>query len=139
MATPVGAAGAIQQSPPMAGTGGQGVSYPPTLTVQGRLKISSGSTSVEESLRSILETAPGERAMLPGYGARQGEFEPVDLVTMIAKFKKDVADYEPRVESVEVSTEAGPGAGEATVTIIYIIAGDATERTLTAGFFVGPA
>lgn len=139
MATQVGTAGAIQQVPPTAGSGGQGVSYPLSFTAQGRLKLSSGTTSIEESLRAILETAPGERAMLPGYGARQGEFEPVTLDILILKFKKDVFDYEPRVSSVECSAENGPGTGEVTLTVAYVIAGEDSARTLTYPLFIGPA
>lgn len=137
MAT-VGTPGAIQQPPSTAGIFGQGVKYPLTLTTQGRLALSSGETSVREALQTILETAVGERAMLPTYGARQGEFEPIDLARMVAKFKKDVAEHEPRVEAVSVDSIPGPGAGEVSLTILYVLVGEATENTLTYPLFVGP-
>lgn len=139
MAISVGTAGAIQQPAPTSGTGGQGVSYPPTFTIQGRLKLSNGTTTVEEALRAILETSPGERAMLPGYGARIGEFEPANLSRVVAKFRKDVADYEPRVDTVDATPDYGPGAGEVSLSIVYTLVGDATERTLTYPLFTGPA
>lgn len=139
MAT-VGTPGAIQAPPSNSGFLGQGVKYPLTLTTTGRLDLSSGQTSVEESLQAILETAPGERKMLPGFGARVGEFEPVDLQRMIAKFKKDVADYEPRVESItDVQSAYGPGVGEVSLSIYYTLVGDANENILTYGLFLGPS
>lgn len=134
----VGTPNAIQQPSPSSGFLGQGVTYPIEYTTQGRLKISNGTTTVEESLRCILETAPGERVMLPGYGAKMGEFEPIGLARMIAKFKKDVADYEPRVESVTVTSQLGLGTGEAEITIVYQVVGEANERVLTYGLFAGP-
>lgn len=140
MATTVGTPGAIQSPSPTGGFFGQGVSYPVTLTAQGRLQLSNGTTCVEESLQTILETAPGERPMLPGYGAKTGEFEPVDLQRMIAKFKKDVADYEPRVDSIaSIETIYGPGVGEVTLSIYYVLVGEANERILTYPLYVGPA
>lgn len=139
MAT-VGTPGAIQTPSPTGGFLGQGVSYPLTLTATGRLALSNGSTCVEESLQAILETAPGERPMLPGFGSKTGEFEPIDLQRMIAKFKKDVGDYEPRVESItNVDVQYGPGVGEASVSIFYVLVGEANERILTYGLFLGPA
>jgi phage baseplate assembly protein W len=139
MATTVGTPGAIQTPSPTGGFMGQGVKYPLTLTSQGRLQLSNGTTCVEDSLRAILETAPGERAMLPGYGAKTGEFEPIDLQRMVAKFKKDVADYEPRVESIVAADIGyGPGVGEASVNIVYQLVGEANERILTYPIFVGP-
>jgi len=139
MAT-VGTPGAIAQPPVTSGFLGQGVTYPPAYTTQGRLKISNGTTSVEEALKTILETAPGERPMLPGYGARVGEFEPIDMARMIAKFKKDVVDYEPRVDSISsIDAQYGPGVGEVQVTIQYVLVGEANERILTSTIFTGPA
>ena len=139
MAT-VGTPGAIAQPPVTSGFLGQGVTYPPAYTTQGRLKISNGTTSVEEALKTILETAPGERPMLPGYGARIGEFEPIDMARMIAKFKRDVQDYEPRVESINsFETSYGPCVGEVVGTITYTLVGEASERILTYPLFAGPA
>jgi phage baseplate assembly protein W len=140
MATTVGTPGAIQTPSPTGGFFGQGVSYPLTLTTTGRLQLSNGTTCVEEALQTILETGTGERPMLPGFGARVGEFEPIDMQRMIAKFKKDVADYEPRVETISsVDIQNGPGVGEVSVSIFYVLVGDANERILTYPIFVGPA
>lgn len=139
MAT-VGTTGAIKTPPSTSGFLGQGIKYPLTLTTTGRLALSSGQTSVEQALQAILETAPGERPMLPGYGSKMGEFEPIDLQRMIAKFKKDVADYEPRVDSIaNIDSVLGPGVGEVSLSVYYVLVGEANERILTYPLFLGAA
>ena len=135
MAT-VGTPGAIQQPPPDAGFAGQGVSYPLAYTPQGRLALSWGEQSVNDSLVSILHTAAGERGMLPDYGAKVGEFEPADLARLIAKFRLDVRNYEDRVDNTDVTTALGDMPGQVIMNITYTMKADATERTLTYPLFV---
>lgn len=128
--------GALPVPPPVAGFLGQGIKYPPQLTATGRLALSSGTTSVEESFFSILSTSEGERPMLPKYGARCGEFEPADVQRMIIKFRDNVADYEPRADIIDAVADYGPGVGEVNVRITYLIKGEAGERVLTYPLFV---
>ncbi len=125
----------IQQPPPNTGIAGQGVSYPLAYTPQGRLALSWGDQSINDALVSILHTAAGERAMLPDYGAKLGEFEPVDLARLAAKFRLDVRTYEDRVDTVDVQTTLGDMPGQVILTITYTTKADATERTLTVGLF----
>ncbi len=134
----VGTPGAIRQPPASSGNFGQGISYPLSYNAQGRLTLSYGPTSVEQALQAIWETGVGERAMLPKYGADTGTFEPTDLDRMIIRFRQNVAEYEPRVESVDITTSDGPGQGEVSVQVAYTLVGEANERTLTFPFFVGP-
>lgn len=134
----VGTPGAIKQSPTAAGFLGQGVSWPLQLNAQGRLAMSWGVALVEEALRQIFSTAQGERAMLPDYGSATAAFEPPDLARTVAKFKQDVAAYEPRVEYVVLAPQLGPGVNEVTVDCQYKLRDEANERTLTLGVFNGP-
>jgi phage baseplate assembly protein W len=57
---------------------GQGVAFPPRLDGEGRFSWAVGHQSVRESIRIILTTEPGERLMLPSFGAglRSFLFEP---------------------------------------------------------------
>lgn len=135
----VGTPGAIRQPPPQSGNFGQGATYPLTYTTSGSIKLSSGSQSVEDALRAILETCPGERPMLPDFGAAVGPFEPIDVQRMIAKFKFDVATYEPRVDTVDVTTDPGPTQEQVTLNISYQLRDEADERVLTFPLFVGPS
>jgi phage baseplate assembly protein W len=139
MSTPmVGTPGAIRQPPPTAGSLGQGVAYPISYTTQGRLKLAYGIPLVEQALQTIWETSQTERAMLPQFGAAQAEFEPIDLQLHIARLKKNVKDYEPRVDSISVDTSPGQTEQSVQVIVTYYLAGDDNENTLTFPEFQGP-
>lgn len=134
-----GTVGAIQQPPASAGVLGQGVKYPLELdTVTGRLKLSWGPDLVQQAISSIEQTEPGERVMLPGYGAAATTFEPIDSDRHRLLVEQNIAEYEPRARSVNVDTQEMP-TGELVVHVSYQLQGDATIRTLTAPLFTGPA
>lgn len=133
----VGIPGAIRQPPAQSGNFGQGATYPLEYTATGAIKLSYGATLAEEGMRAILETVPGERPMLPGFGAAVGPFEPIDVFRMIAKFKIDVKTYLPLVETVDVTTNPGPSQEEVTMNIAYTLKDDADEHTLTYPLFTG--
>ena len=135
----VGTPGAIRQPPAQAGNFGQGATYPLTPTKTGAVQLSYGAQSVEDALRAILETCPGERVMLPDFGSAVGPFEPIDVQKMIAKFKLDVAAYEPRVDTVDVDAVPGPDQGVVTLNIAYTLIDEADEHVLTYPLFVGPS
>lgn len=137
MAT-VGTPGAIRKPPPNSGLGGQGVSYPLDYTTQGRLKLSYGEASINEALISIGLTVAGERSMLPACGSNMGVHEPIDLARFKAKYRLDVREYEPRVDTIEVETELGDQPQQALVHVTYTTLSDATDQTLTFPLFTGP-
>jgi uncharacterized protein len=138
MAT-VGTPGAISAPPASAGHFGQGVKYPLEYDANtGRLKLSVGVKSVEDSIKSIVLTAPSERPMLPGYGANVGLFEPApDVDRLIVAIQQNIADYEPRVSSCEVEVALGQSLGEVFVQVTYVLVDEANSRTLTVGYFEG--
>jgi len=128
----------IQTPPYSAGVLGQGITYPPTLdTATGRLKLSWGTDVVAQSIQSICQTQPGERVMLPDYGAGSVTFDPIDMARMKVALEKSIADYEPRALDVDVQVSLGV-PGEVIASIAFRVAGDATTRTLTYPLFVGP-
>lgn len=136
----VGIPGAIRQPPAQSGNFGQGATYPLALTRTGAVQLSYGAKSVEEALCAILDTSPGERVMLPDYGANVGApGEPIDVQRVVAKFKLDVASYEPRVDTVDVDVVPGPDVGAVTLNIAYQLQYEANERVLTYPLFVGPS
>lgn len=135
----VGTPGAIRQPPPQAGSFGQGATYPLSYTSTGSVRLSYGRQSVEDALRAILETVPGERPMLPDFGAAVGLGEPIDVPRMIAKLQLDISAYEPRVDTVDVTTDFGPDQGNVTINIAYALKDEAGEHVLTYNLFVGPS
>ncbi len=102
---------------------GQGLSFPPRLGQDGRMAWSSGAENVREAMSVILLTAPGERLMLPDFGARLRNFlfEPNTVATrrlLQEEIQKALQIWEPRitVQSVTVSPdENDPRAAVASV------------------------
>ncbi|MES2922823.1 MAG: GPW/gp25 family protein [Verrucomicrobiota bacterium] len=88
---------------------GTGWSFPPEfLATGGSVKLSDGRAEIEESLRILLSTLPGERVMQPAYGCDLTPllFEP--LTTTLRTVTGDrvqtaIYYYEPRIEPLRVT------------------------------------
>lgn len=100
-----------------AATFGRGIGFAVGLSTAGEVRFSAGPANIAEALELILATDPGERLMLPTFGAglRRFLFEPNTAAThrlIEERVTRAVERWEPRVrlESVEVAahrTEAG--------------------------------
>ena len=57
---------------------GVGCSFPLQTDARGQIELSSGSADIEQAIRIIISTRPGERVMRPTFGCRAQEllFEP---------------------------------------------------------------
>lgn len=116
-------------------TFGKGLSFPPRVTADGRVAWSVGEANVREAIRVILMTEPGERIMLPGFGAGLSRFlfepnTPATRQLIRDQIGKALAQWEPRaaLESVEVDPDpADPQAAVATITY-RLIATQVRER-----------
>ncbi len=81
---------------------GKGFSFPVQHNVNGSLALSSYEKSIEESIRIILSTTPGERIMRPDFGCAINEivFSPNSsrTVSLAAKYIYEaIVKWEPRV------------------------------------------
>jgi Bacteriophage baseplate protein W len=81
---------------------GVGWSFP-VKPVNGRLALASYETDIEQAIPIILLTEPGERPMLPEFGAglRRFVFEPSSPVTYRAieqAVQQALIDWEPRID-----------------------------------------
>ncbi len=89
---------------------GTGWSYPVETDHKGDIEQSSDIEKVEESIRIIIGTAPGERTMRPDFGCEIHEyvFASVDLATLTL-MENAVEDalqrWEPRITIDEVDAE----------------------------------
>lgn len=106
---------------------GQGLGFPPRLDTASRLAWSAGPDNIRESIRVILTTEPGERLMLPAFGAglRRFLFEP-NTVTTHRRIEEAVVQsldrWERRIQVGEVRVEADPqDARAALVTVRYTL------------------
>lgn len=94
---------------------GSGWAFPVAVAEDGALPIRAGSDKVRQSILLILETEPGERIMLPSFGAGLQRFlaEP-NTVAVRALIQHEVeralTAWEPRirVDAVEVVPGADP-------------------------------
>lgn len=123
---------------------GQGLSFPPRLGPDGRMAWSAGTENVRECLRVVLTTDPGERVMLPGFGAGLRTFlhEPNTPAThrlIEERVLRALDRWEPRVRVESVTVAADPDdPGRADVTVAYALVatgerGHVTVATRTEG------
>jgi len=92
---------------------GRGVSFSPRLGADGRLAWSDGQQNIRESIRVILSTDPGERVMLPAFGAglRSFLFEPNVASThrlIENRVQHALLRWEPRIQVDAVRVERDP-------------------------------
>ena len=92
---------------------GRGWSFPVDVGSHGGIATSSENVGIEQSVRTILGTVPGERPMRPLFGCRVHNyvFHPNDASTASAVsyyVKEAITKWEPRVESVNVRSYPDP-------------------------------
>jgi len=92
---------------------GKGWAYPVSPDVKGNVKFSRYEKSIEESIRIILNTTPGERLMRPDFGCMINEmvFAPnrPQSVTQAEHYVREaIIKWEPRVILKEVKGEPDP-------------------------------
>ncbi|MGW1195792.1 GPW/gp25 family protein [Streptomyces sp. NPDC002536] len=106
---------------------GAGWAFPAVITGTGRVGLASGSQDVEQALRIILSTAPGERPMRPefGCGIHHLVFDPLDATTVAradTEVRRALDRWEPRIEVDDLlfSTDAADAADAADTGVLYI-------------------
>jgi phage baseplate assembly protein W len=121
---------------------GRGLAFPLQVNPRGEIALVDGDVDIQQSIRIILSTRPGERVMRPEFGCRAHEllFEPRVAATgalMQQYVFAALRRWEPRIEvtGVDVGTnEALDGA--ILVTIHYYIKATHDERSIVYPFFL---
>lgn len=125
---------------------GRGWVFPPQVNRQGSLALTDESSEIEQSLRLILETAPGERVMRPTFGCRLHElvFAPANAQTF-AQARRHVEDaigqWEPRIVLLQVDVRQDSDAtkdGRLLIDIHYRIQANHDRRSLVFPFYLIP-
>lgn len=120
---------------------GRGWSFPPTFILDGMtgdVLMSEGKKDIDNSLHVLLNTAFGERIMLPEYGCdlRKFLFDPVNA-SLEAYIKKIVQEailyFEPRIRPDEVTINVDHAHGLMEIGVVYVI-----KTTNSRGNFVFP-
>jgi phage baseplate assembly protein W len=115
---------------------GRGVSFPPRIGADGRVTRSEGDENVRESIRTIVLTDPGERVMLPDFGAglRGFLFEPNTPAShrlIQDRIVRSLRRWEPRIAVTDVAVDEDPReAQQANVTISYELVATAGQGSL---------
>ena len=115
-----------------------------TLQVNGRGEIAlvGGEQDIEQSIRVILSTRPGERVMRPRFGCRGNEllFEPRDVATetLLRQYVVEALTmWEPRIEVLAVEVFTDPEFdGAMFVEIQYAVSTTHNQRSIVYPFFL---
>jgi uncharacterized protein len=118
--------------------------FPMRTDTTGAIALVRREQEIEESIRLILATAPGERPMRPEFGCAIHDFvfAPADAATagQIAFEVRTALDrWEPRVDGCDVQVRFDTeDTGTLYITINYAIRGSNSPRNLVFPFYVIP-
>jgi uncharacterized protein len=123
---------------------GRGWVFPVRLDPRGRVALTSGTESIERSIRLILQTVRGARVMRPQFGSDLHELvfaENNPTTAGLADFhvRRALARWEPRIEVDEVKvTWVDSDVGGMSISIAYVIKASNDRRNLVFPFYEIP-
>jgi phage baseplate assembly protein W len=123
---------------------GNGWAFPMRTDATGRIALVSDEREIEESIRLILATAPGERPMRPEFGCAVHDyvFAPADAGTagdIAYAVRVSLERWEPRIVLTGVSVRFDAvELGTLYIDIEYSIRGTNDPRNLVFPFYVIP-
>ena len=123
---------------------GKGWAFPPRLDQRGQIATVDGPTEIEQAIRIILNTSPGQRVMRPEFGCRLHElvFAPNNSRTagLAERYVREaLGRWEPRIdlEKIEVTLDERHHA-RLLITVIYRIKATLSSRSLVYPFYIIP-
>lgn len=121
---------------------GRGWAFPVGVEIDGDVRIVADADDIDQAIRLILETDPGERVMRPDFGAglRRLLFEPINTNT-VAMVQHRVQDalvrWEPRIDVAGVTVSTDDAAlGRLLIRIDYTIRATNTLANLVYPFYL---
>jgi uncharacterized protein len=122
---------------------GSGLAFPLGVDDRGRIALAREEIDVEQAIRIILSTAPGERPMRPEFGCAVHDcvFERIDADTLarIDQAVRVALDrWEPRIAIEDIAFETRR-EGELLVHLRYRLRATNDVRNLVFPFYVVPA
>jgi phage baseplate assembly protein W len=121
---------------------GNGLSFPLRTDARGQLALVTGVEDIEQSIRIILGTRPGERVMRPTFGCRAHEllFEPNSAATgsLLQEYViQALRMWEPRIEVISVNVESDiANTGALLAEVEYIIKATHDTRSIVYPFYI---
>lgn len=124
---------------------GRGWSFPISIGRYGGISLSSANDEIQQAIRIILTTAPGERVMRPTFGSRLHElvFAPINPETMATAqryVEEALKMWEPRIRLVEVRVYPDHNTlpGMLLIELDYEIKATNDRRSLVYPFYLIP-
>ena len=121
---------------------GNGLNFPIRTDSHGQILLVTDSEDIDQSIRMIIGTTPGERVMRPEFGCRIHElvFAPHNAATegLAVLYVTQALDrWEPRIEvkGVDVATDAGHD-GALLLEIKYRVRDTYNERSIVYPFYL---
>jgi uncharacterized protein len=124
---------------------GKGWAFPVRTDATGGIALVSKDQEIEEAIRLILGTAPGERPMRPEFGCRihYYVFASADATTaglLESEVKQALARWEPRIQVLDVDvTFDMDNVSTAYIDITYRVRSSNDPRNLVFPFYSIPA
>ncbi|GAB3249454.1 GPW/gp25 family protein [Kineosporia babensis] len=124
---------------------GAGWAFPLRADASGAVALARGQREIEQAIRLVLATAPGERPMRPEFGCAIHDlvFAPVNEATsgqIRYEVRASLERWEPRIEVIEVNVlEDNDDDGMVLIDIRYAVRGTNSPRNLVFPFYTIPA
>lgn len=123
---------------------GSGLAFPVVVS-HGAIALADGADDVEQAIRIILSTAPGERPMRPEFGCDLHtlvfeRMSPATAGRMERAIRTALHRWEPRIEVEDVSIRPdGAHSGRLLVEVGYRLRQTNSRRNLIYPFYLVPA
>ncbi|SRR5216683_4779463 len=123
---------------------GAGWAFPVGVDATGGIALATGSREIEQAMRLILTTYPGERPMRPGFGSRLRDFIFAgatweNAIAIADEVRASLRQWEPRTEIADVIVSPDPGElGTLYIDIQYTVKGTNDARNLVFPFYTIP-
>jgi phage baseplate assembly protein W len=124
---------------------GSGISFPLQTDQRGVLSLAHGVDDIEQAIRMILGTAPGERPMRPEFGCAVHDlvFDTIDaemIGHVDTAVNQALSRWEPRIEVTGLDFDLSDvDQGKLTITINYRVLATSQLYNLVYPFYVIPA
>jgi len=124
---------------------GSGWAFPLRADASGSVALASGQREIEQAIRLVLATAPGERPMRPEFGCAIHDlvFAPVNEATagrIRYEVRRSLDRWEPRIEVAEVNVlEDNDDDGVVLIDVKYSTRGTNSPRNLVFPFYTIPS
>lgn len=123
---------------------GAGWAFPVSTRADGAIALAGGHQKLEQAMRLILSTYPGERPMRPEFGSRLRDyvFAGADwrrAGEIAGIVRESIEQWEPRVDVADVDVYPDPGRADLLyIDISYVVPGTNDPRNLVFPFYTIP-